>query len=312
MTRPRRTLGLSLLRIGLGVALVHFYASSYEDRWLIWGPSGLGQYGDRGSQLGPFHFLSFYDLWTGPVAFELLFHSSLVAAVAFTVVGGRLLTGLNCLFLYSIHGRNPLVLDGGDNLLRLLLVLMLLTETDLHFSPRARRQLERWTRRITDGKPQLRGFAHNCGVLLIVFQVLVVYSVAILWKLDGEPWRNGTAMYYIANVEEFVFRPFPEFVVKNPYLITAVTYSVMIGQVAIVLLGLSRRHGAALFVIVVVLHGGIALSMGLVTFSVVMISAGGVLLRDADWLMLLGSISRRGPVEVAAPEGRSGPAVEGT
>ncbi len=48
------------------------------------------------------------------------------------------------------------------------------------------------------------GIVHNLGLLAIVTQLCIVYMTAGLMKVQGEMWRDGTALYYILQVDEGV------------------------------------------------------------------------------------------------------------
>ncbi len=62
------------------------------------------------------------------------------AAIAF-LVGWRTraATAAQWVFVWSLFERNPALLDGGDNLLRLVLVFMLLIDAGSHLSVDVRR-----------------------------------------------------------------------------------------------------------------------------------------------------------------------------
>lgn len=124
-------------------------------------------------------------------------------------------------------------------------------------------------------------------MLLIVFQALVLYGATILWKISGEPWRDGTALYYVSQAREFAYRPLPDLVVANPFLVTLLTYSVVVSQIGIVILVISRWWPYLLLATVLALHGGIALSMGLVTFSLIILSVDTALVSDTAWSGLM-------------------------
>ena len=189
--------------------------------------------------------------------------------------------------------------------MRLLLCLLILTDNNLYLAVGARRRREAFRRRLALQRSRTRLFVHNCGVLLVVFQVVALYGAAVLWKLSGEPWRDGTALYYVARATEFSYRPLPLFIVENPVLVTLFTYGVIIAQTAIVWFTVRRKRPYVVLVTALVLHAGIALSMGLVTFSVVILSADAVLVGDATWTALAAALARllSSPDEERSPAG---------
>lgn len=310
MSRPcfsavaHRAVAVSVARLGLAAGLVHFYLSSYNDRRFLWGANGVLSHAAWIGPGNPLGAVSPYRLWRGEMAFEVLFHLGLLLALAFGVFGGRLLTASNWFMLESLHGRNPLVLDGGDNLLRLLLLLLVLTESNLYLAVGARRRRDGFRRRLASQPTSNRFLVHNCGVLLLVFQVAVLYGAAVLWKLSGAPWRDGTALYYVSRATEFSYRPLPSFIIDNPVLVTLLTYGVVIAQMAIVWLTVRRKRPYVVLGSALLLHAGIAISMGLVTFSVVILSADAVLVGDATWTALAAALARL----LSSPGGERSPA----
>jgi hypothetical protein len=291
-TIPHRAVSLSVTRCGLAAGLVHFYLSNYQDRRFLWGPHGVlaqAPWTGHGSLITS---VSPYRFWPSEVGFEVLFHLSLLLALAFGLFGGRLLTAANWLMLSGLHGQNPLLLDGGDNLARLLLLFMTLTDNNLYLAVGAVRRRNRLRHRLGYHPGSTRFFIHNCGVLLVAFQVVILYGAAILWKLSGEPWRDGTALYYVFRVTEFTYRPLPSLVVENPVLVTILTYGVIVSQMALVWFAVRRRRPFVVLGAAMVLHAGIAVSMGLVTFSVVILSGVAVLVDDAAWIAVLAVAAR--------------------
>jgi hypothetical protein len=290
VSAAHRTVSVSVARCGLAVGLTHFYLSNYHQRRFLWGSDGLLSHAGWLHVGNPLGALSPYRLWPGEFGFEVLFHLGLFLGLAFGLFGGRLLSGANWFMLTGLQGQNPLLLDGGDNLLRLLLLFLVLTDNNLYMAVGARRRRERLRHRLGEGSA--RFFVHNCGVLLMVFQVLALYGAAVLWKLSGEPWRDGTALYYVSRATEFAYRPLPSFVLENPVLVTLLTYGVIVSQVVIVWFTVRRQRPFLVLGTALALHIGIAVSMGLVTFSVVILSADAVLVGNAAWMALAAAGAR--------------------
>ena len=301
-TAPYRAVSVSVARCGLAAGLTHFYLSNYQHRRFLWGSDGLLSHAGWIRPGNPLGAVSPYRLWPDEFGFEVLFHLALFLGLAFGLFGGRLLSGANWFMLTGLHGQNPLLLDGGDNLLRLLLLFLVLTDNNLYLAVGARRRRERLRHR--PGGRSARFFVHNCGVLLMVFQVLALYGAAVLWKLAGDPWRDGTALYYVSRATEFAYRPPPSFLVENPVLVTLLTYGVIVSQVAIVWFTVRRKRPFLVLGTALALHIGIAVSMGLITFSVVILSADAVLVGDAAWMALAAAGAR----VLSAPSAQRSPA----
>ncbi|MGI5171182.1 hypothetical protein ACQEU3_43205 [Spirillospora sp. CA-253888] len=286
-----RLIGAALFRIVLGVAGLEFYLSSYTERHLIWGPDGyLPHQG--------FHRLvqvadwSLYGLSGSAGFFELLFHLGLVTALAYTVLGGRLLTAAHFVLLSSLFLRNPQALDHAHLLARILLPLSIALVTDAYFSPLARRR--RTLLRRGEGRAStVSATLHNCALFLMIFQVCVVYLMAGLWKALNPLWRDGTAMYYTVHVALTDTGPVAALVSWWP--VTAfLTYGTVAIEIAFPLLVASRHHWVrtATLLAALCLHVGIAVILPLLNFSLVMIACDMLILRDDDYRKLGGRAAR--------------------
>lgn len=170
----KRLIGLALFRVIGGAAGVLFYLSDYTRRDFLWGPHGYVTISQARAGQSPLlwslYFVSGSHWW-----FEMVFHLGIGVAIAFTVFGGRFLTVLHAVFLWSIYNRNPQILEGGDNLMRICIIFMAFATTNAYFSPGARR---RRARAAQVARPSAGTLVHNIAAFLVVFQVAVVYAVA--------------------------------------------------------------------------------------------------------------------------------------
>lgn len=161
------------------------------------------------------------------------------------------------------------VLNGGEEIaqiLTLLLVPICLGDT----------RRWQWTRPDSPMTPQWRGVAY-AGHLLLRCQVAIVYLDAAVSKLEFPSWRSGTAVRLLINDPEFglpaAIRPTAEHMLAAGWAAAAVTWGVVAIELSIGASTLSgkaiRRVGVPL---AVCLHGAIAFGMGLISFSLIMIS----------------------------------------
>jgi len=290
-TRHDRLIGVAILRLFLGVAAVGFYVSDYGHRAYLWGPNGYVSMAGASHQLKPGQF-SLYLISDSNAWFELLYHSALLVAVAFTLIGGRVLTLLHAVLLWSIYLRNQDMLRGGDNLAQILLIFMVFTVNNAYLAPGARRRratlVPRRRRATLVPQSQLRPVGtllHNAAVVAMLIQIGVLYFVAGYLKATAEIWTNGTAMYYISRIHMFsMFPGFPQ-AMNNAYLGWAVNYFTIIAEIAVPFVIWSRRAAIRKLVTVSLegMHIGIMALMGLVTFGLIMIGADSLILNDHDY-----------------------------
>jgi antimicrobial peptide system SdpB family protein len=225
---------------------------------------------------------SLYRLAVTPWMFELLFHLGIVVAVLF-VLGWRtrLMTVLNYVFWTSMLRRFPFLWDGGDNVLQLVLIYAMFGDLGACWSFDAARR----TRHATDPEwARLRAIGHSATMLAIAIQISLVYGVAGLTKVQGETWRNGTALYYALRSGEFTLPGYSEIIFHNGVLLTLLAYATVAMQVSFpFMLFLNRRSRTLVVLAGLSFHLGIAVFMGLVTFALFLIAVDLSLIGDDDY-----------------------------
>jgi uncharacterized membrane protein YphA (DoxX/SURF4 family) len=107
----------------------------------------------------------------------------------------RLFTFICWVFILSLHNRNPLIQQGGDDLLRLLLFWGLFLPWGYYYSVDA----EKFSKK---GLPSnryvsLAGFAYVC-------QIFYVYFFSALLKSSAEWNQDYTALYYALSLDQLV------------------------------------------------------------------------------------------------------------
>ena len=201
---------------------------------------------------------------------------------------------------YATSNRNFPDFDGGRNLLVLLAFLLCFVDSSRYFALLTRPVRSRGM------AMSIRTMAHNSARWLIAWQVCNVYAWAVFWKLGGQQWRSGTALYYAFSIGEFQAHPWlSHLLCASAAGIAAATFLTLIVQGAFPFLMWTRTK-RYLVGIAVVMHVGIAIVMGLISFSATMIAADVSVLADADLKAFAarvrsvvknsGSIARRGSI----------------
>lgn len=184
------TRGLAAVRIALGLLVLCDLALRLPDIAAFYTDAGVLPRSLLAAAYPTISRLSLYTL-SGSLAWALfLFGLTALAAVAL-VVGYRSRLAAFVLFvlLLSLHARNLLVANAGNWLLRRLLLWCA-------FLPLGRR----WAldaRRVVDD----RGRAVSVATLGVLVQVVVVYAVNAVLKLQGDLWVEGSAVQYIYRVD---------------------------------------------------------------------------------------------------------------
>lgn len=275
---PVAVTGVSGTRVLLGFVGLMYYVSQYQERNYLFGPDGLLPHDEVKAQLTGF---SLYTLSGSPVYFQLVYHAGIAVALAVLLgVGGRPGLALHWALLWSVYQRQPGLLDGGDNLAYVVVPFLLLTRCYDRFAlpTGLANRLSKWI------PGRLRALSvpfHNLGVLMVATQICLVYVVSGLYKVMGEEWQDGTALFYIMRVAEFELPGWSRLVYESDFLVVLGTYGTVAFLVYFplgVLVPALRPWAAAASIF---FHLSIAFFMGLTGFALTMIACDLVFLSGA-------------------------------
>lgn len=267
-------IGASILRVGFGIMILYSYSINYSQRHFLWGYHGISNT-DFSNEFVEF---SLYRYGSTNFYFEIIFHLGIIVAFLFMLgYKTRLISILNFIFLYSLHQENPLILDGGNNIMIIVLIYLMFVKTNAYFS------IDKHISRSKKKENVYINIIHNFGVVAVIIQFCILYLNSALYKVMGEYWQNGTAIYYILQVDEFNLPWLTDLIISSDILIVLITYSTVLLQIAFPFMLLNKRTKYIALLLVVPLHLGIAFAMGLITFSFTMILIDTILISDEDY-----------------------------
>ncbi|MEU8589123.1 HTTM domain-containing protein [Streptomyces sp. NPDC048664] len=275
---PFGVVGVSGTRAVLGFVGLMFYVSQYADRNYLFGPDAVLPWHDFVSQVHENGSFSLYAWSSSEAWFQLIFHLGLITALMVTLgIGGRVGLACHWVFLWSLYERQPVLLDGGDNLAYLVIPMLLATRCYSRFSfPSG--VADKVARRLPTHLRSLTTPLHNLGVVAIAAQMCLVYVVSGLYKVQGQMWQDGTALFYVLRVPEFTLPGVSHLVYDHDLAVVAGTYITVFFLVYFplgVLVPALRPWAAAMSIS---FHLGIALFMGLTGFALTMIACDLVFL----------------------------------
>ncbi|WP_331732446.1 HTTM domain-containing protein (plasmid) [Streptomyces avidinii] len=280
-SHPYAVLGVSGTRLLLGFVGFMFYASQYGDRRYLFGPDSVLPWGEFVTKVHDNGTFSLYTLSSSDLWFEIVFHVGMLAALAVTCgVGGRISLAVHWALLWSIYQRQPVLLDGGDNLAYVVLPMLLLTRCYDRFAfPTG--LAHRAAQRIPSVLRSLSVPVHNLGILAVATQMCLVYVVSGLYKVQGKMWQDGTALFYILRVSEFSLPGVSDLVYNNDILVFLGTYSTTIFLVYFPLGILVPRLRPWAAVASIGFHLAIGVLMGLTSFALTMMACDLIFLSGA-------------------------------
>ena len=248
--------GLAALRIGLGLLVRIFDFSAH--------------YGADGVLPPDVYFAEFEKKWHislhlfgGDVVSILLMVIAVVFALLFTIGWRtRISNAFSWFLLISLHSRNPVVLQGGDELLRALLFWSMFLPLGARWSVDAARRPFARERTVL-----------SMATLCLVGQLILLYGFATASKFANPVWwGEGLGVHFALGVEQFTTR-IGMWLREMHGLVGSLTYVVVILQAAapvLLLIPFRRQAIRTLLVpLMIGLHLAFALTMELGLFSLI-------------------------------------------
>ena len=159
------------------------------------------------------------NLINGEPFFQALLFGVGVGAALGMLVGyrTRLLTIVAWVILLSIQNRNPMVLNAGDTLLRLLLFWSMFLPLGAYWSV---------DRALKASPPRLAMRFVSLATVGLFLQIAFMYWFTAILK-SGDEWRvDGTALYIALNLDSFV-TPLGTYLTQFPELLKVLTFGTL-------------------------------------------------------------------------------------
>lgn len=256
---------LSLMRIGIAFTLLidlFIRLSNLEAHYTDYGVLPLEALFRL--SWNPYYF-SLYTMSGSPFFQILMFFINLLCIIGL-LIGFRtkLFTFLCWIFLISIHNRNPLIHQGGDDLLRLLLFLGIFLPWNYYYSIDAKKN---------SGNARVVSYFSLAGFSYML-QVGYVCFFSALLKSSAEWTSEYSAIYYALSIDQIVLPagrliyPFEELL---KYLTMGVYYTELLLPMVLLIPFLTGYFRLIFILIMTTLHLGIALSLNVGLFPLIAI-----------------------------------------
>ncbi len=300
LTTPHRRIGAAVLRAILGSAIALFYLQNLGWRRFIWGPDGLVPL-SYARELVEKHGPNLYLYSPSLPYFEFVFWGGFAAACVFASGRWVPFSTIACAVLtWCLIARDGYVTDSGWTLATLLLMYAVTLDCGSYlaagkwFVPPA-------SAAGTPGFVRRAGaLLHNFGVALILWQVSLVYASACFYKITGHKWQDGTALYYILRSNQFDLTWLGAHVYQSAVLVAVGTYATLALQAAFPFCIWQRPAKYFVAIGAIGFHLGIAYTMALPLFSLVMIACEAMLFSDDDYRAAFATLRDSGSKIAAA------------
>jgi hypothetical protein len=156
-------------------------------------------------------------------------------------------------------------LDAEDTLFRLLAFYLTLMPIGQRWS------IDAWLwKRL--GKARKATRAPLWPLRLLQIQMALVFWSAGLSKINGAAWLNGTALYYVARLDDYFGRfPLPSFLFAKTWLVAFMTWTVIVTELFVPVLIWFRETRRWALLAVVALHLAMEYCMYLFLFNWIML-----------------------------------------
>ncbi|UYQ76871.1 HTTM domain-containing protein [Glutamicibacter sp. JL.03c] len=275
--------GLAVMRIASGLFILGWLLFNIPVAAKIWGPGS--------AYLEPYRSVLGYKwpldiLRDAGVGFFVFWYAAAIFLAILFVAGWqtRIVTPLFFIFYTAINAQNTPISDGGNYFIRIMLIYLIFADLSKRWS------IDSWLRRRRGKKRrefEVVTVLHNVALCMIVAQLCLVYLEAGLYKVQGDLWQNGTAMYYPVNSEAYgIFPWLSGLITANSWIVSLITYVTVIAQIAFPFMLFHKISRRIALVMILGMHIGIAVVMGLPFFSGIMASADAVLVSSATWIII--------------------------
>lgn len=279
--------GLAVTRILIGLTGVGLLLTNFSTRLYTFGSGSAwnGELAEPVSDFPKIWLFSWFHMVAGNDAlFTILYLVLLALAVAITV-GWRFKIVLPFYFVLwiSFIEMNDAVGDQGDNMYRIVLLLMLFADPASRWSFDAVRRAKKNFPTILPR--EISNLLHNLALVALTAQVIFVYASGGLFKAGGKPWQDGSAVYTPLMTERFGTWPIlSELVTAWGPAVAAMSWGSIILQIAFPLALLTRPTRIIALFGIMSFHIGIGVLMGLPWFSLAMIGIDFIFIRDRTWM----------------------------
>ncbi|MCG8648795.1 MAG: HTTM domain-containing protein [Pirellulales bacterium] len=299
---PRLPHTLSAIRVATGLMLLYSHLVLASDLMAFLGDQAWvnnetarqlhdGTYGvsDWGRSY-LWYFSSPVLIWIHHL-FTLLVTAAFAAGLL-TRITAPLAWALQLMYLHRLTG----ALFGLDQIVTYATMYLMLTPCGSCFSVDAWlrkrfagpvRSSRRWQWLLPEAKPTVSA---NLATRLFQLHLCVIYLFGGLAKARGQTWWDGMAVWYSVSNYEYQSMDMT-WLGRYPLLFSAMTHITLFWEIFYCALVWPKISRPLILALAVMVHGGIAMFLGMITFGVMMITAN-VIFIEPEWVMRWSALLR--------------------
>ena len=180
------------------------------------------------------------------------------AAIALVGYQKQLMGVLLYFITANLYYNSGLIQNGGTNLLMITLFYMMFMNEDAD--------------KYKNGTFRTIAISFsNFALLAAQFQVCLLYIVSSVYKLHGSHWIDGSALYYILNIDEYSTAFIQKYVANTDWITVPATYLTLTFQLLFPVTVWIKKLKPITLVTGIAFHLLIIFMMGLTDFGLIMI-----------------------------------------
>lgn len=260
---PQPTSTLAIFRIAFGALAFFWGLSLLPDFEAFFSPYGVEPVHPANQPAGYWGVLGLTDSYTVAVAlYVVLLASALCVLVGYRT---RLASVLLFVAILSFDRRAPSIFNAGDGLVRCLALYLVFAPAGAALS------VDRWRK----ARDRFWEFPERApwALRLVQIQVSVVYLASVWEKLQGEAWRDGTAVSFALRLEDYERFALPTEFTQSLLVSGVMTYSALVVELMLAVLVWNAAARPLVLLLGVGLHLGIGFTLRLGFFSETMLVA---------------------------------------
>lgn len=273
---PQSPIPIALFRILYGVCVSVTLILLRPD-WLnwygvhAWASMAAMKTVEPGIRLNLFTLMPQDDRWIGASYWVFL-----VFAVLFTIgLWSRISGAVLFLCLASLQQREPFINHGGDTFLRVAGFFLIFSPAGAALS--------------VDRLIRLHNKAEGLEVVprapwaqrMVQLELALVYFISFWWKVKGDAWLHGTALYYLTHLQEIQRFPLPGWI-EHPVVLRLGSWFTLILEFSLGVLIWFRRFRYPLLLLGLLFHLCLEYAFNLPMFQWDVITAYVLFIDPAD------------------------------
>lgn len=205
------------------------------------------------------------------IPFFFAIYASLIVLFIFGI--GRNVTAFFVYVLYEFNqGLSHFTQNGGDNLLKFVLLYMVFANSFQHFSVESKKEND-----------SLSNTFSNLAGHSIQLHLCLAYFLSAIHKVHSDVWFNGVATYYTLSLERFRGTDFNLWLAKNGVFVTFSTYFTMLFELFFPIGIWNKSFRKILIVCGILVHSGIFVFMMIYDFQIIFLMTYGFFISELEW-----------------------------